>query len=46
MNIPCTVLGVKDTFSTHGTQKELRKIEGIDAESIVEAVAEIIDKKN
>ena len=45
MNIPCTILGVKDNFSTHGTQKELRRIEGIDAESIVEAAAEIIDKK-
>ncbi len=38
MNIPCTILGVKDTFSTHGTQNELRRIEGIDAESIAEAV--------
>ena len=41
----CTILGVKDTFSTHGTQKELRKAEGIDADSIFEAVTEIIDKK-
>jgi len=38
MNIPCTIIGVKDTFSTHGTQKELRKTEGIDAGSIVETV--------
>ena len=42
MNIPCTILGVRDTFSTHGTQKELRKIEGIDADSIVEAVKKVI----
>ena len=46
METKCTILGVKDTFSTHGTQKELRKAEGIDADSIVEAVTEIIDKKN
>ncbi|MBO4699551.1 1-deoxy-D-xylulose-5-phosphate synthase [bacterium] len=42
MNTPCTILGVRDTFSTHGTQKELRKIEGIDSDSIVEAVKKVI----
>ena len=42
MNTGCTILGVRDSFSTHGTQAELRKAEGIDAESIAEAVAERI----
>ena len=34
----CTILGVKDSFSTHGRQTELRTAEGIDAESIAGAV--------
>ena len=38
MALNCTILGVRDSFSTHGTQAELRKAEGIDAESIAEAV--------
>ncbi|MBP5406312.1 1-deoxy-D-xylulose-5-phosphate synthase [bacterium] len=38
MDTKCTILGVKDTFSTHGTQRELRKAEGIDAGSIAGAV--------
>jgi len=51
METKCTILGIKDSFSTHGTQKELRRIEGIDAESIVKTVLyikdiEIIGKKN
>jgi 1-deoxy-D-xylulose-5-phosphate synthase len=51
METKCTILGIKDSFSTHGTQKELRRIERIDAESIVKTVlglkdAEITGKKN
>ena len=46
MNTGCTILGVQDAFSTHGTQKELRKAEGIDADRIVEVITEIIEKKN
>lgn len=38
INTTCTVLGVRDSFSTHGTQAELRKAEGIDADSIADAV--------
>ena len=38
METKCTVLGVRDTFSTHGSLTELRKMEGIDADSIVKAV--------
>ena len=38
METKCTILGVRDNFSTHGTQAELRKAEGIDAESIAAAV--------
>ena len=38
INTGCRILGIKDSFSTHGTQKELRKAEGIDTESIIEAV--------
>ena len=38
MSAGCRILGVQDSFSTHGTQKELRKAEGIDTGSIIEAV--------
>ena len=38
METKCMILGVRDNFSTHGTQAELRKAEGIDAESIAAAV--------
>ena len=43
METKCTILGIKDSFSTHGTQKELRRIEGIDSESIVKTVLDIKD---
>ena len=46
MNTGCAILGIQDGFSTHGTQKELRKAEGIDADRIVEVITEIIEKKN
>ena len=45
MDTKCTILGVRDSFSTHGTQAELRKAEGIDAESIVEAVKDILNRR-
>ena len=43
METKCTILGVRDTFSTHGTQKELRINEGIDADSIVREVLNNFD---
>lgn len=42
METKCTILGVRDNFSTHGTQAELRKAEGIDTESIAEAVKDLL----
>ena len=38
MDVKCRLIGINDTFSTHGTQKELRKLEGLTAENIVKAV--------
>ncbi|HDT11345.1 MAG TPA: 1-deoxy-D-xylulose-5-phosphate synthase [bacterium] len=38
MDIKCSIIGVKDTFSTHGTQKELRKKEGLTPENIQKKV--------
>ena len=43
VDMHCTILGIKDTFSTHGTQKELRKAEKIDSESIFDAVIKTIN---
>ena len=42
METKCLILGVRDNFSTHGTQAELRKAEGIDTESIAEAVKDLL----
>lgn len=38
MTVKCRIIGVNDTFSTHGTQKELRDLEGLTAENIMKAV--------
>lgn len=43
MNVKCRMIGVNDTFSTHGTQKELRKLEGLTAENIVKAVESLLN---
>lgn len=38
MTVKCRLIGVNDTFSTHGTQKELRDLEGLTAENIIKVV--------
>ncbi|HRZ79690.1 MAG TPA: transketolase C-terminal domain-containing protein, partial [bacterium] len=43
MTVKCRMIGVNDTFSTHGTQKELRKLEGLTAENIVKAVESLLN---
>ena len=36
-------LGIPDEFAQHATQKELRRLYGIDAEGIAAAVREMLD---
>ncbi|MCK5808358.1 1-deoxy-D-xylulose-5-phosphate synthase [bacterium] len=38
MNISLFPIGVEDTFSTHGTQQQLREMEGLTADDIANAV--------
>lgn len=38
MDVKCRIIGINDTFSTHGTQDELRKLEGLTSGKIVNAV--------
>ncbi len=42
MDVKCRLIGVNDTFSTHGTQAELRKKEGLTEENIVKTVLECL----
>jgi len=42
MDVKCRLIGVNDTFSTHGTQDELRKKEGLTEENIVKTVLECL----
>lgn len=42
MDVKCRLIGVNDTFSTHGTQKELRNIEGLTEENIVKTVESLL----
>ena len=41
--IPLYPIGVDDTFSIHGTQTELREIEGLHVENIIKAVKRGVD---
>jgi len=38
LDVKCRIIGINDTFSTHGTQNELKKLEGLTVENIVKAV--------
>jgi 1-deoxy-D-xylulose-5-phosphate synthase len=46
MNIPVTRLGLPDHFVEHGTVEELRRIVGIDKESIKNAISQQLTAKN
>ncbi|HQN74214.1 MAG TPA: 1-deoxy-D-xylulose-5-phosphate synthase [bacterium] len=41
MDVKCRIIGVNDSFSTHGTQNELKKLEGLTVENIVKAVTSL-----
>lgn len=45
MTVNCRLIGINDTFSTHGTQKELRKIEGLTTENIIKEVEGLLAEK-
>jgi len=42
MDVKCRLIGVNDTFSTHGTQHELRKKEGLTSTKIVSTVKKML----
>jgi 1-deoxy-D-xylulose-5-phosphate synthase len=42
LDVKCRLIGVNDTFSTHGTQDELRKKEGLTSAKLVSAVKSML----
>lgn len=42
LDVKCRLIGVDDTFSTHGTQHELRKKEGLTSANIVSTVKKML----
>ncbi|MGI6395197.1 MAG: 1-deoxy-D-xylulose-5-phosphate synthase [bacterium] len=44
INIKCKIIGINDTFSTHGTQDELKNLEGLTVENIVSRVSALEEK--
>jgi 1-deoxy-D-xylulose-5-phosphate synthase len=42
MDVKCRLIGINDTFSTHGTQSELREKEGLSVENISKTVMKLL----
>ncbi len=42
LDVKCRLIGINDTFSTHGTQEQLRKKEGLTVENIVKTVNKLL----